>query len=89
MACASAIGRGSTCASGRSQLNAHLDEYDLGGGISRYSLTREGPAPDVYQTYHRQLLLLLQDVDYLPKAWREHFSDVRVAWGGMGDARRS
>ena len=70
---------------GALELNAHLDEYDLGGGISRYSLTREGPAPDVYQTYHRQLLLLLQDVDYLPKAWREHFSDVRVAWGGKGD----
>ena len=69
---------------GALELNAHLDEYDLGGGISRYSLTREGPAPDVYQTYHRQLLRLLQEVDYLPKAWREHFSDMRVAWGGKG-----
>jgi hypothetical protein len=70
---------------GALELDAHLDEYDLGGGISKYSLTREGPAPDVYQTYHRQLLRLLQDVEYLPKPWREHFSDVRVAWGGRGD----
>jgi len=69
---------------GALELDAHLDEYDLGGGISKYSLTREGPAPDVYQTYHRQLLRLLQEVDYLPKAWREHFSDMRVAWGGQG-----
>lgn len=70
---------------GALELNAHLDEYDLGGGVSKYSLTREGPAPDVYQTYHRQLLLILQEVEYLPKAWRDHFSDMRVAWGGKGD----
>ena len=70
---------------GAVELNAHLDEYDLGGGVSRYSLTREGPAPAVYQTYHRQLLRLLQGLDYLPKQWRRHFSEVRVSWGGRTD----
>lgn len=70
---------------GALELDAHLDEYDLGDGTSRYSLTREGPAPGVYQTYHRQLLRLLQNVEYLPRAWRERYSDVRVAWGGKGD----
>ena len=70
---------------GALELDTHLDEYDLGGGVSRYSLTREGPAPAVYQTYHRQLLRLLQGVDYLPKEWRRHFSEVRVSWGGRSD----
>lgn len=67
---------------GALELNSHLDEYDLGGGVSKYSLTREGPAPVVYQTYHRQLLRILQGVEYLPSEWRGHFSAVRVKWGG-------
>jgi len=70
---------------GALELHTHLDEYDFGGGVSRYSLTREGPAPAVYQTYHRQLLRLLQGVAYLPKEWRGHFSEVRVSWGGRTD----
>lgn len=68
---------------GALELNAHLDKYDYGRDkLSRYSLAKPDPAPPLYQTYHRQLLLRLQDVDYLPKEWREHFSSVRVQWGG-------
>lgn len=71
---------------GALELNAHLDKYDYGvDQLSRYSLAKPDPAPPVYQTYHRQLLLRLQDVDYLPQEWRDHFSAIRVKWGGKDD----
>ena len=72
---------------GALELNAHIDKYDYGvDQLSRYSLAKPDPAPAVYQTYHRQLLLRLQDIEYLPKDWREHFSAVRVMWGGSEDS---
>ena len=68
---------------GALELDAHLDKYDFGRDqLSRYSLAKPDPAPPVYQTYHRQLLLRLQKVDYLPEEWRDHFSRIRVQWGG-------
>ena len=71
---------------GALELDAHLDEYDYGKDqLSKYSLARPDPAPPVYQTYHRQLLLRLQDINYLPQDWRDHFSGMRVQWGGKPD----
>jgi hypothetical protein len=67
---------------GALELHAHLDRYDFGGGLSRYSLAKPDAAPAVYQVYHRQLLLRLRDVPYLPQEWRDHYEDVRVLWGG-------
>jgi len=64
------------------EVDAHLDDYDLGGGISRYSMRSTDPAPDVYQVYHRQLLERLQNIDYLPREWRDHFDEMRMSWGG-------
>jgi len=64
------------------EVNAHLDEYDLHNGLSRYSLRTMDPAPETYQVYHRQLLQLLQNIEYLPREWREHFNSVRISWGG-------
>lgn len=72
------------------EVDAHLDVYDLHNGLSRYSLKSMDPAPETYQVYHRQLLQLLQNIEYLPKEWRDHFDRVRVAWGGekLGDSGR-
>ncbi len=64
------------------EVDAHLDDYDLHNGLSRYSMRSTDPAPETYQVYHRQLLQLLQDVDYLPKEWRDHFNRVRASWSG-------
>lgn len=64
------------------EVDAHLDDYDLGGGISRYSMRSTDPAPPVYQVFHRQLLQRLQQIGYLPREWRDHFDRVRMSWGG-------
>ncbi len=73
------------------EVDHHLDVYDLNNGLSRYSLRSMDPAPETYQVYHRQLLQLLQNIDYLPQEWRDHFDRVRVSWGGedLGGSGRS
>ena len=68
---------------GARELNAHIDAYDFGKDkLAKYSLAKPDPAPEVYQVFHRQLLLRLKDISYLPKAWRDHFEQMRLTWGG-------
>ena len=68
---------------GARELNAHIDKYDYGKDkLAKYSLAKPDPAPEVYQVFHRQLLLRLKDIAYLPTPWREHFEQMRVTWGG-------
>lgn len=64
------------------EVDAHLDTYDLQNGLSRYSLRTTDPAPETYQIYHRQLLALLMQIDYLPREWRDHYKTMLIAWNG-------
>jgi D-glucuronyl C5-epimerase C-terminus len=69
---------------GARELNAHIDKYDYGKDkLAKYSLAKPDPAPEVYQVFHRQLLLRLKDISYLPKEWRDHFEQMRLTWGGV------
>jgi hypothetical protein len=59
-----------------------LPRYDLGPGVSKYSLTRPGPAPAKYHTYHLQLLSRLEAMTYLPASSRAVITRYRQRWGG-------
>jgi hypothetical protein len=61
-----------------------LPRYDLGPGVSKYSLTRPGPAPRKYQVYHLQLLDRLAGIKYLPGDARVVLARYRDRWGGPG-----
>lgn len=59
-----------------------LPRYDLGPGVSKYSLTRPGPAPKKYQVYHLQLLERLAGMTYLPDDARTVIASYFQRWGG-------
>jgi len=63
-----------------------LPRYDLGPGVSKYSLTRPGPAPRRYQVYHLQLLDRLAGITYLAGDARAVITRYRDRWGGPGFA---
>ncbi len=67
---------------GTLELVRYLPRYDLGPGVSKYSLVRPGPAPLKYQIYHLQLLARLERMDYLPSHLRAIITDYRTRWGG-------
>lgn len=67
---------------GTIEIVRNLWRYDNGDGWSRYSLTRPGRAPQVYHTYHLQLLARLEVVPYLPANHRRVLTDYRTRWGG-------
>lgn len=70
---------------GTIELVRNISRYDNGDGWSRYSLTRPGRAPQVYHTYHLQLLARLEIVPYLPANHRA----ILTAIARGGEARRS
>lgn len=67
---------------GTLELVRYLPLYDLHDGVSKYSLTRPGPAPLKYQVYHLQLLARLEEMNYLPPHLRAIITDYRERWGG-------
>ena len=67
---------------GTLELVRYLPRYDLGLGVSKYSLVRPGPAPLKYQIYHLQLLARLERMDYLPPHLRAIITNYRTRWGG-------
>jgi len=67
---------------GTIELVRNISRYDNGDGWSRYSLTRPGRAPQVYHTYHLQLLARLEIVPYLPANHRAILTRYRERWGG-------
>lgn len=60
-----------------------LPRYDLGRGVSKYSLSRPGPAPRKYHVYHLQLLARLEAMAYLPSSSRAVITRYRQQWGGQ------
>ena len=64
------------------ELVRYLPLYDLGGGVSKYSLTRPGPAPAKYHEYHLQLLARLEQMSYLPAPSLAVITSYRERWGG-------
>lgn len=67
---------------GTLELVRYLPLYDLHNGVSKYSLTRPGPAPLKYHVYHLQLLARLEAMAYLPRHLRAIITDYRTRWGG-------
>lgn len=67
---------------GTLELVRYLPRYDLGVGVSKYSLTRPGPAPLKYQVYHLQLLARIERMTYLPPHLRTIITTYRSRWGG-------
>ena len=67
---------------GTLELVRYLPRYDLHNGVSKYSLTRPGPAPLKYHVYHLQLLARLEAMTYLPPHLRAIITDYRTRWGG-------
>lgn len=67
---------------GTIEMVRNLHRYDNGDGWSKYSLTRPGRAPQVYHTYHLQLLARLEVVPYLPANHRGIITRYRERWGG-------
>ena len=63
----------------------NISRYDNGDGWSRYSLTRPGRAPQVYHTYHVQLLERLTAVPYLPAGHRAVLARYRDRWNGAAN----
>ena len=59
-----------------------LPNYDIGPKVSKYSLTRPGPAPAKYHTYHVQLLQRLETLPYLTEEQRQTLTFYRERWGG-------
>lgn len=60
----------------------NISRYDNGDGWSKYSLTRPGRAPQVYHTYHLQLLARFEVIPYLPAGHRRVMTQYRTKWGG-------
>jgi hypothetical protein len=67
---------------GAIELVRSLPRYDFRNGVSKYSLTRPGPAPLKYHVYHLQLLARLEAMAYLPPHLRAIITDYRARWGG-------
>ena len=67
---------------GVAELVRALPRYDMGPGVSKYSLTRPGPAPKKYQVYHLQLLAQLEAMSYLPANARAAIKTYRRRWLG-------
>lgn len=59
-----------------------MPKYDIAPKVSKYSLTRPGPAPAKYHTYHVQLLQRLEILPYLGQEQRDALRSYRERWGG-------